>query len=331
MKRHIMRMIEVLAYWLGLDTFFYLLNRGAKRVVAFHNVIPDELLREEDCGGICFRESAFRTAVREMRKHFRFSVDFEDSSTLTLTFDDGYLNQYETAARVLREEGNIPAVIFVSGSLIGSRGFAHALIVDRILQWKIDVPLDFAERHFGRSFASREQLWSQCLLPLFSKDAATLGSRALQELEAVYPANGKLAERTADYLRLRFDGITAEQISDLRNRGWKVGYHTGRHFPVSRLSDEGAKRELTPDDPEMLKVPFAYPYGNTDFVGPRDERIVEELGYPCAYSCGAELGGRYGGRYFRRRMMPPIDKYRLHFELSGLRHFLKYRELLPMV
>lgn len=329
MKRHVMRAIEYFAFWLGLDAVFYCLNRRAKRVIAFHNVIPDDVLLKVDCGGICFWESAFRSAVREMRKYFRFSVDFDDPTSLTLTFDDGYLNQYETAARVLKEEGNIPAVIFVSGSLVGSQGFENALVVDQILQWKIDVPLELAEKHFYRSFASREQLWSECLLPLFAKDGPTLGRQALQELETIYPANGKLAERSAEYLRLRFDGITAEQIADLRSRGWKVGYHTEHHFPVSRLDDADAKRELTPADPEMLEVPFAYPYGNTDFVSPRDERIVEELGYPCAYSCGADLEPRYGGRYFRRRMMPPADRYRLHFELSGFRHFLKYRKLLP--
>ena len=331
MKCKIVAWVERLAYWLGIDALFYWLNRGAKRVVAFHNVLPDELMRPEDGGGICFRASEFRLAIRELKKHFSFSVDQEDDSTLTLTFDDGYLNQYETAAQILQEEGNIPAMLFVSGSLIGSKGYENCLVIDKILQWQKLVPLEVVEKLFGRSFGSRMGLWSEALLPAFAEDAEQKGRGLLARLEAAYAVSHAMSERNPEFVRLRFDGVTSEQIADLRRRGWKVGYHTYSHYPVSRLSDEDVRKELTPVDPEMLKVPFAYPYGNEDFVSERDERIVESLGYPCAYSCGAEMTGRYGRRFFLRRMMPPIDKYRLHFELSGLRHFLKYRKLLPRV
>ena len=326
-----MRTMERLAYCLGVDTLFYWLNRKARRVVAFHNVLLDELMRPEDGGGVCFRASEFRSAIRELKRHFRFSVDPADCSALTLTFDDGYLNQYEVAARILQEEGNIPAMLFVSGSLIGSKGYENCLVIDKILQWQKVVPLEVAEKLFGRSFASRMELWSEALLPAFAADAEQKGRGLLARLEAAYAVGGSMSERNPEFVRLRFDGVSSEQIADLRRRGWKVGYHTYSHYPVSRLSDDDARKELTPTDPEMLKVPFAYPYGNEDFVSARDERIVESLGYPCAYSCGAEMTGRYGGRFFLRRMMPPIDKYRLHFELSGLRHFLKYRKLLPRV
>lgn len=331
MKRRIMEIVEHLAYWLGVDLFFYWLNRKANRVVAFHNVLPDECLMAKDRGGICFRASEFRAAIRELKKHFSFSVDQEDDSTLTLTFDDGYLNQYEMAAQILQEEGNIPAILFVSGSLIGSKGYENCLVIDKILQWQKLVPLETAEKLFGRSFGSRMELWSEALLPAFAADAEQKGRGLLASLEAVYAIDRSISERDPEFVRLRFDGVTSEQIADLRRRGWKVGYHTYSHYPVSRLPDEEARKELTPADPEMLKVPFAYPYGNEDFVSERDERIVESLGYPCAYSCGAEMTGRYGRRFFLCRMMPPIDKYRLHFELSGVRHFLKYKKLLPQM
>lgn len=324
-----MRFVERAAYWMGVDALFYWLNRKANRVVAFHNVLPDECLMAKDRGGICFGANEFRAAIRELKRHLPVSTDPGKAGTLMITFDDGYLNQYEVAARILREEGNVPAVLYMSGALLDSKGFEHCLTVDKILQWQIDVPMAVAEKVFGRTFSSRMQLWSEALLPAFAADAERKGLGLLARLEAAYSTRKDVEARSSEYRRLRFDGLTKAQIADLRARGWKVGYHTYSHFPVSRLSDEEARRELTPADPEMLKVPFAYPYGNEDFVSERDERIVESLGYPCAYSCGVEMTGRYGRRFFLRRMMPPIDKYRLHFELSGLRHFLKYRKLLP--
>ena len=323
MKRLIMRFIEWVAYWLGVDALFYWLNRKAQRVVAFHNVLPDGVLQMKDRGGICFSASEFRSAIRELKRHFEFSTEPGRAGTLMITFDDGYLNQYEVAAKILQEEGDIPAVLYVSGALVGSKGFENCLTVDKILQWQIDVPMEVAEKTFGRKFYNRMQIWSEALLPVFAADSEQKGLGLLKRLESAYSVANDMAGRSSEYRRLRFDGIAAEQIADLRSRGWKVGYHTFSHYPVSRLSDGEARKELSPTDGEMLKVPFAYPYGNQDFVSPRDEEIVASLGYPCAYSCEGDPSARTG-RYFLPRMMPPIGKYRLHFELSGVRHFLKY-------
>lgn len=317
MKRKLMRLFEILCYWLGVDRVFYWLNRSARRRVCFHNVLPDELLEPRDCGGICFRASAFRAAIRGIGRY---------RDVIELTCDDGYLNQYEIAAKIMEEEG-LTGTLFVSGALIGSVGFEQSLVIDRILQWKIDVPMEVVEKFFGREFASREQMWSEALLPMFAADAKNKGLEVLRKLEDCWSCVQGVADRSPEYCRLRFDGITKEQIANLRERGWKVGYHTFSHYPVSRLDESEARQELTPVDVEMLKVPFGYPYGNNDFVSVRDEQIVEALGYPCAYSCAFDPEPRHG-RYFLPRMMPPIDKYRFHFEVSGLRHFLRYHKLL---
>lgn len=328
MNRKIGMIIEFLAYWLGVDAWLYWLNRKAKRVVAFHNVIPDEILQKEDCGGTCFGANRFRAAIREMKKHFRINADFDDPESLVITFDDGYVNQYEVAAKILKEEGDIPAAIFVAGSIIGSEGFENSLVVDRVEQWSVDAPLEVAEKLFNRKFSTRAQLWSEGVLPLFASDGEHKGQKTWETLEKTYSITRAVNRRNPEFVRLRFGGITQEQIQDLRNRGWKVGYHTYSHFPLSRLSNDEAQKELQPVDEAMREIPFAYPYGNVDFVSERDEKSVWELGYPSAYSCDADLHPRHG-RFFLCRMMPPIDKYRLHFELSGLRHFLKYRRLLP--
>jgi hypothetical protein len=59
-------------------------------------------------------------------------------------------------------------------------------------------------------------------------------------------------------------------------------------------------------------------------------RIARESGYPCAVS---NESGRnpLTGRFFLPRMSLHSDRYRLHFRLSGLEHFLKTGRLLPVV
>lgn len=71
---------------------------------------------------------------------------------------------------------------------------------------------------------------------------------------------------------------------------------------------------------------MSYPYGNPCEVGEGAIRIAQELGYPCAVANTNEVEH---GQYFLPRMALSADKYLLHFELSGCKHFIKYRRLLP--
>ena len=41
MRHLVVEILAFLAFWLGIDAFFYWLNRRAKRIVTIHNVLPD--------------------------------------------------------------------------------------------------------------------------------------------------------------------------------------------------------------------------------------------------------------------------------------------------
>lgn len=46
MKHIIVKILAFLCYFLGIDSIFYYLNRKAKRIITFHNVMPEHLLPE---------------------------------------------------------------------------------------------------------------------------------------------------------------------------------------------------------------------------------------------------------------------------------------------
>ena len=83
--------------------------------------------------------------MSEISRFYRFSLNLDDYKTVTLTFDDGYLNQVETAAPYLTERG-IPAYLFVSGQLLPQTGgvskqeSGRPLVVDLLLHWISYVP-----------------------------------------------------------------------------------------------------------------------------------------------------------------------------------------------
>lgn len=314
MKQTIGKIVAFLAYWTGMDALFYWLNRRAKRIITFHNILPDEMFREGVANGVSNRLSEFERIVNECGKRFKFSTDLFDARTLTITFDDGYRNQYTTAFKTLREKG-IPAYLFVSGDV------DKVLTIDKLLHWVAEAPKEFIPG------GDRLQYWIKDIWPRFMADAERRGMSVFESLDAVYPYEKIVADMPEDYRRERLSDIKPEELDEMRQAGWKIGWHTKTHYPLSRIPVSKLEDELTSTD-EFRDVCFSYPYGNLVEVGEAAIEKVQQLGYPCAVSDATKEGEPYS-RWFLPRFALLPDKYQLHFDLSGFKHFLKHRSLLP--
>ena len=170
--------------------------------------------------------------------------------------------------------------------------------------------------------------------PRYAADVATLGKQTYAWADSACSFSELLGCRSPEYLRLRFMGLTPSMRRELKLAGWKIGWHTQNHFPLSSLPEAEQIKEMTPPE-EMREVVFCYPYGEWMSVNQSAVNVAKRLGYPCAVSdivSPAPIHGRY---FIPRFNMPSYDdwcaKYKLHFELSGLKFFLKHRKLLPRV
>lgn len=320
MKRKLVKLVEILAYYLGVNALFYWLNRRAKRTLCFHNVLPDGLRIEGEAGAFDEDESHFRFVIREIAKHFQFSTDVLDAATATVTFDDGYLNQYEVAAKVLKEEGNVPAILFVAGDNLDNADPTRCLVTDALTHW-----VSFSPTVKG----DRMRYWREVLRPTYAQDAANRGKAVLAECDAQYSMAQVLKGLSSDYARLRLTGVTTEQVRELRTRGWRVGWHTKSHFPLVQLSASEQRQELTPFELFKGEV-MAYPYGCPGSIDEMTAQIAEEVGFPLAMSATTGEPG-WKGKFLLPRMYVGGDKYAIHFELSGAKFFLRHRKLLPKV
>lgn len=317
MRQMISRVVSVLVYWCGIDALFYWLNRKAKRIVTFHNVLPQGLWRKDLANGVSHSLNDFKTIVRECGKQFSFSTDLRDARTITLTFDDGYHNQFEYAFKALRDLG-IPAYVFVSKIKEGG------LLIDRLLHWVSNVPVDLIPD------GDRLRYWTKEIWPRFVADRAARGETVFRELDAKWPYAKIEESLSADYRRERLSGISTAECEEMRAAGWEIGWHTRSHYPLNGLSRDELRNELDCSS-EFKGVCFSYPYGNPVEVGDEAVGLVRELGFPCAVSnCNtAELNAT--SRFFLPRMALRANKYDLHFELSGAKLFLRTRRLLPVV
>lgn len=321
MKNRIVFIAARLFYWLGVDALFYWLNRRAKRILTFHNVLPDELWFPF-ANGVSNKVSDFVKIIDEVCRKYKFSTDVMDGSTATITFDDGYLNQYEIAGKILSSRG-IPAIIFVAGDNMSATEPNRSLVVDQLLHWCGYAPKKIVD------MANRSEYWVKTVWPQFATDAAAKGRTVLKQLDTLYSFAMIWGRFPKEYLRLRLTGISVEKLRELKSRGWKIGYHTKSHFPLSSLPCDEIRKEIEPPL-GFRDVVFSYPYGESRSVDKRCVDSAKKCGYPCAVS-NLPTANCLTGRYFLPRMSLPADKYRLHFRLSGLEYFIKTRRLLYVV
>ena len=132
MKQQFVKLIATLCYWLGIDALFYFLNRKAKRIITFHNVMPERLLPQGKRIGLTDTEESFTMKIHEIGKHFQLTTDIRDKKGATITFDDGYRNQYDVAAPLME---NAMGVIFACGKLYDNASPSDALVVDLLMHW----------------------------------------------------------------------------------------------------------------------------------------------------------------------------------------------------
>ena len=324
------KVIMYLAFYTGVTNMFYFLNRGVKRIIVFHNVLPDAMFRDDMTNCASCSVSRFSRIIDMLRFRFKFSTDFDDSSTLTITFDDGLLNQYEVAGAILWDKGNIPAVIFTSGKALRARSPMECSADDQLLFWCAYAPQWALNKFRGEEkegIVSRGDFWCKTLRPAYANDTVSRGRTVWKVLDEIYPFTTLYGALDKKFLRLRMTGLDEKSIADMKNKGWKLGWHTDSHFPLSALSNEEARKEIAPPSDDFKVVPFCYPYGEVESVSSRDIEIAKEIGYPMALNCSMRPEDDIG-RFFHIRFTLPDNEIELHYILSGLKYFIESGQLL---
>lgn len=341
MRQKLLYVFVFICYWTGIVRIVYWLNRNRKRTITFHNVLSDDVFVDNVANGVSCSLSDFQLIIEEISRYYTFSLDLEDTKAVTITFDDGYCNQVEVAAPYLLSK-DIPAYLFISGVLLQSKdhqsgiGCGNVLVIDLLLHWISYVPngkyqMDYngVSEMMDLKDDNRLHIWSSVLWPAFMNDSASKGNNVLKALDKAYSIDAIIEALPAKYVNERLGCATTEQLNVLCNKGWEIGWHTYSHYPLSRLSYGEKVKELIPDSRCPSKV-LSFPYGSPREVDRDSLNIAKELGYTAAVS-NVNVLNELSGPWFRSRMSLCADPILLHFELSGLKYFLKYRRLLPII
>lgn len=200
-----------------------------------------------------------------------------------LTFDDGYLDNYQSVYPILRSLG-VEGVFFLITSMVGScqvpwwDHVAHLLKTARRRRFSLRYPAPLAvdvDDH-GMTKSLRE------VLCLYKKPENANPARFLEELREEAGADDPPATER------RF--LNWEEAREMSRGGMAIGSHTHSHSVLSQLQLENQRRELAQSrailkeqlgaDPDAL----AYPVGKLVSFSDQTQQLVHDAGYRAAFS-----------------------------------------------
>jgi len=243
-------------------------------------------------------------------------------SSLLITFDDGYLDNYQTAFPILRSHG-LPATFFLPTSFIATQRLpwwdtiAYIVKHSRKDSFRIQYP-KAAEFTVDRQKPSNTVFQVLCFC---SQNATTDYSPLIEELEAVCDCarpNGA-SERCF---------LNWDEAREMQGAGMSFGSHTHSHEVLSGLSLERQVEELSQSRAILereLGRPIdvlAYPVGRPYTFNDDTRGALERCGYRAAFSFygGANLKSSVNRLDIRREdcYSPSTALFRLQTTLAAV-------------
>jgi peptidoglycan/xylan/chitin deacetylase (PgdA/CDA1 family) len=217
-------------------------------ILMYHSVMEDPRCQDAFLGGIVHSRDAFRgqmellarryrpASLDQVRHFVRGEGELPDHAVV-VTFDDGYADNYEIAAPVLKEVG-VPATFYATVECVEQRK----------LPWPARLRFVFRNTKKGSWADSSGKTW-----PLAS--GVERGKAILLSCDEccklVSTAQEKYVARVEDELDTRAPAesgalmMNYDQLRALVEQGYTVGSHTMTHPNMAYISAEDARRELT--------------------------------------------------------------------------------------
>ena len=285
MKRHIKSIIEQVTSRCGPHRIGD--NTPRLWVLMYHRIVPREDTRfAQEEPGMIVTPSSFRQHLQELKQLFellplsewierRHSGAPLPKRACAITFDDGWLDNFEFALPVLQQE-QVPATLFAVSHMIGTDEQFWPNRIARLITnrtgWQEMNALDWIRRaggEFAQGITDREKL-GHIVARLKNISDAELKER----LDHSERQLGLQLEQTPAL-------VNWDQLRTMQNSGLvEIGSHTCHHFRLtSDLSPEITEQEIVQskklleqqlDRPVQL---FCYPNGDTS---PHAIRLVEQ-------------------------------------------------------
>lgn len=241
--------------------------RDRQVVILMYHSVMDPAAGQNTLGRIMHGPEVFRQHMEMIARHYD-PVSMDDvlrflrgektlpSRAVAITFDDGYLDNYEAAAPILDGVG-VPATFYVAvgcidtGKLPWPGRLRYAFFSTRSHRWK-------DHRGIERPLSNGEE--RERVLLHASDYCATLCGSAQESFVASVETELEVDSQKNLGMMMNWG-----QLRSLASRGHSVGSHTMTHPNVAQVSDQQARSELSESKRRMEEalgtpvVHFSYP------------------------------------------------------------------------
>jgi peptidoglycan/xylan/chitin deacetylase (PgdA/CDA1 family) len=247
-----------------------------------------------DSGVFSATAEQFDSQVAYLKRHFHMASleevfammggDAPRGTSVLITFDDGYLDNYTQAFPILRSHG-LQAVFFLPTAFIGTGKLPWwdtiAYIIKRSVKRRIH--LEYPKPENFDLAADGGKRVSMQILRLFTQATVKDPERFLADLERECEVARPEAEPERCF-------VNWDEARDMQQHGMAFGSHTHSHEILTRLSPE-RQREEARCSREILQRELnrhidilAYPVGLKHCFSSDTVRALEETGYRAAFS-----------------------------------------------
>ncbi|MGC1414305.1 MAG: polysaccharide deacetylase family protein [Candidatus Acidiferrum sp.] len=223
--------------------------------------------------------------------------DAPQGTSVLITFDDGYLDNYTLAFPILRSKG-VQAVFFLPTAFIGTGKLPWWDIIAYIIKRSVKkhIHLDYPEpADFDLTRDRAKQVCMQ-ILRVFAQPAVKDTEHFLADLERECEVSRP--EAGAERCFLNWD-----EVRDMQQQGMAFGSHTHRHEILTKLSPElqleevRSSREILERELNRCVDVLAYPVGLKHCFSADTISALQQTGYRAAFSF-------YGGSNPTRKIRP---------------------------
>lgn len=315
----------------GFTSLCYRLNKNRKRTIAYHNIIPDQYWDDSLHLAHSMKESSFVKQLDVIQDRFGVTLNVDDVNEATITFDDGYLNQYSVASKIMNHK-DLKAYFFCTANIINNN---EAFIMDRLQYWFSYVPegvYNLDEINIVLNIKDKESRKIE-----WQKISDIIGPIEIERIEKLlddkYPFRDISINK--EFGSLRFRGISKIQLKEMKEKGHKIGAHSTNHKRLSIMDERELKKDIDMCGSMLDKVyntkVFCYPFGSLGDINENVLKNIKDNGFHSAFAYSNNPIKEGYNEYFMPRMFLPDtdDAEIINFVLSGAKHFISFRKLLP--
>lgn len=297
----------------------------------YHRIYDNILSTDYDEGVFAHSKEIFWEHMTWLKKHFTVIDENEliemvktgsklTTNTAFITFDDGYIDNYDLAYPILRDL-DLPATFFIPCNQIEGISPPWWDQIAYIIKSTKVTEFEFEKKSYQlKQFPNRNKLVN-LILRIFKSAPYTEVENKLALLEQVC----QQARPTTQELATQF--MSWEQIKEVSQNKISIGSHTMNHNILANLALEQQKIELTESKnflAEKIGKPIktiAYPVGGPTAFTVETEQLTSEVGY--------ELGFSFINGYYKSS---DLNRYAIRrIELANDNNLFKAQVSLPTI